>query len=54
MVIGGFDKNSFSEVIGINVNWIQERIGNQETETASIGSFLKEFSYVGNREIFCS
>lgn len=32
VVIGDFDENSFSGVVGIKVNLIEKRMGNQEIE----------------------
>lgn len=40
VVFGDFDGNSFSGVVGIKVNLMEKRMGNQELEIVSIGSSL--------------
>ena len=54
VVIGDFDENSFSGVVGIKVNLMEKRMGNQELEIVSISSSFKKLYFPMNREIFCS
>lgn len=42
VVTGDFDENSFSGVVGIKVNLMEKRMGNQELEIVSIGSSFKK------------